>query len=100
MEDRAWQALHLQALLPVAETSADNNSYGFRPKRQTADAIEQCFHALCRKQSAQWVLEGDIKACFDGICHNWLLTHIPMDSKILQQWLCAGYVDKGQLFAM
>lgn len=99
MADRAWQALHLLALLPVTETTADNNSYGFRPKRQTADAIEQCFHVLCRKQSAKWILEGDIKACFDGICHKWLLEHVPMDRKVLQQWLSAGYVDKNQLYA-
>ena len=39
------QALYLLALLPVAETTADPNSYGFRPARSTADAIEQCF--LC-----------------------------------------------------
>ena len=45
MHDRAMQALWQMALIPVAETTADLNSYGFRPKRSTADAIEQCF--LC-----------------------------------------------------
>ena len=40
--DRAMEALHLLALEPVAETLADVNSYGFRPKRSTADAIQQC----------------------------------------------------------
>jgi RNA-directed DNA polymerase len=53
MKDRAMQALYLLALLPVAEATADPNSYGFRPKRSTADAIEQCFCALSRKTSAQ-----------------------------------------------
>ena len=48
MKDRAMQALYLLALLPVAETTADPNSYGFRPKRSTADAIEQCFTVLAR----------------------------------------------------
>src|SRR5665213_467733 len=57
MKDRAMQALYLLALLPVAETTADPNSYGFRPARSTADAIEQCFCALARKTSPQWVLE-------------------------------------------
>jgi RNA-directed DNA polymerase len=46
MKDRAMQALYLLALAPVAETTADKNSYGFRPERSTADAIEQCFKAL------------------------------------------------------
>jgi RNA-directed DNA polymerase len=47
MTDRAMQALYLLALEPVAETTADPNSYGFRPARSTADAIEACFIALC-----------------------------------------------------
>ena len=93
--DRAQQALHLLALEPVAETLADGNAYGFRPKRSAADAIEQCFIALSQKTAAQWVLEGDIKACFDTIGHDWLLTNIPMDTKILGQWLQAGYMEQG-----
>ena len=98
MKDRAMQALYLLALLPVAETTADPHSYGFRPKRSTADAIEQCFTALSQRNSAQWVLEGDIRGCFDNFSHSWLLKHIPMDQAILRQWLQAGYVDEGSLF--
>lgn len=67
MLDRAFQALYLLALDAVAETLGDPNSYGFRAGRSTADAIEQCFIVLARKSSAQWVLEGDIKSCFDKI---------------------------------
>ncbi|WP_409526567.1 group II intron reverse transcriptase/maturase [Nitrincola sp. MINF-07-Sa-05] len=95
---RAMQALHLHALEPVAETLADPNSYGFRPKRSTADAIAQCFQVLSRKNSAQWILEGDIKACFDRISHSWLLEHIPMDKRILAQWLAAGYMEEGSVY--
>src|SRR5271154_4568805 len=51
MTDRAMQALHLLALAPVAETLADPNSYGFRPARSTADAIEQSFKLLSRKSA-------------------------------------------------
>ncbi len=65
MSCRAMQALYLLALDPVAETLADPNSYGFRPGRSTADAIEACFIALGKQKSAQWILEGDIKGCFD-----------------------------------
>lgn len=49
MSCRAQQSLYLLALDPIAETVADKNSYGFRPLRSTADAIEQCFKVLCRK---------------------------------------------------
>jgi RNA-directed DNA polymerase len=93
MKDRAQQAVYLLALDPVVETTADNNSYGFRQQRSCADAIEQGFNALS-KSIPQWILEGDIKSCFDRISHDWLLAHVPMDRAILQKWLKAGYMDK------
>src|SRR5579864_6628463 len=93
MIDRGQQALHLLALDPVVETKADRNSYGFRQQRSCADAIEQCFTAL-KSANTQWILEGDIKSCFDRISHNWLLAHVPMDRVILQKWLKSGYMDK------
>ena len=93
MKDRAQQALHLLALDPVVETTADNNSYGFRQQRSCADAIEQCFKTLS-KPNPQWILEGDIKSCFDRISHDWLLAHVPMDRAILQKWLKSGYMEK------
>ena len=65
MKCRAMQALYLLALEPIAEATADPNSYGFRPERSTADAGEQCFNALAKAVSAQWVLEGDIQSCLD-----------------------------------
>jgi RNA-directed DNA polymerase len=98
MKDRAFQALHLLALEPVSETLADTCSYGFRHKRSCHDAIERCYIHLSRKDSATWVLEGDIIGCFDNINHQWLLQNIPMDIKILQQWLNAGFVENKQLF--
>jgi RNA-directed DNA polymerase len=86
MRDRAKQALYLLALDPVSETTAAPNSYGFRQSRSTADAIEACFIALCRNDRAQWILEGDIRSCFDRISHEWLLAHIPMEKSILAKW--------------
>ena len=61
MTDRAMQTLYKFALEPIAETTADPNSYGFRAKRCTQDAIEQCFTSLNKAKSPKWVLEGDIK---------------------------------------
>ncbi len=97
MHCRAQQALHLLALEPIAEMIADKNSYGFRPLRSTADALGQCFLALCRKTSANYILEGDIKSCFDSISKTWLVNHVPMDKTMLQKWLAAGYLDEGKL---
>ncbi len=98
MIDRAQQALHLLALEPVSETLADLNSYGFRANRSTADAIVQCFKCLVQKKSAKWVLEGDIKACFDKIGHQWLMDNITVDKRMLEQWLKLGFVDKGLFY--
>ena len=81
MFDRAMQALYLLALIPIAEETADPNSYGFRSDRSTADAIEQCFILLSQRTSPRWILEGDIKSCFDTISRPWLLDHIPMDGR-------------------
>jgi RNA-directed DNA polymerase len=90
------QALHLLALEPVAETLADTHSYGFRKERCCADAIGQCFIALAPRRSARWILDADIAACFDRISHDWLLTHIPMNTRRLRQWLTAGYLQDGK----
>ncbi|HAT1130665.1 TPA: group II intron reverse transcriptase/maturase [Legionella pneumophila subsp. pneumophila] len=98
MKDRAMQTLYLLALDPISETTADLNSYGFRPKRSTHDAIQQCYITLARKNCAQWVLEGDIKACFDEISHEWLKNNVMLDNRVLTQWLSAGYIDKNQRF--
>jgi RNA-directed DNA polymerase len=98
MYDRAMQALHLLALDPVSETTADNCSYGFRPRRGCADAIAKSFTLLARKNSAEWILEGDIKGCFDHINHQWMLDNIPTDKVVLKQWLKAGFIDNKRLF--
>ena len=98
LRDRAMQALHALALKPIAETTGDRNSYGFREGRSCADAIGQAFCALAKSYAPVWVLEGDIKSCFDRISHKWLLANIPMDARILRQWLAAGYLEKGRLF--
>ena len=95
---RAQQALYLLALEPVSEMMADKNAYGFRQMRSTADALGQCFLSLCRKTSGSFILEGDIRSCFDMISSDWLLKNIPMDKRMLKQWLQAGYVSKDTFY--
>ena len=97
MFDRAMQALHLLGLEPVAECASDPNSYGFRKGRSTHDAQGQLHVCLSRKVSAQWILDADITGFFDNINHEWLLANVHMNKRVLQQWLKAGVVDRGQL---
>lgn len=97
MRDRAMQGLYLLAMEPAAQCKADPNSYGFRKGRSTHDARSQLFVSLSQKASAPWVLDADIVGFFDNINHEWLLSHVHMDKRVLRQWLSAGVVDKGQL---
>jgi RNA-directed DNA polymerase len=99
MADRAMQALYLLGLDPIAESRADGHSYGFRLERRCADALRQVFLLLSNRHGPQWILEGDIKACFDRISHSWLLAHIPMDNRLLRQWLEAGFLERHAWFA-
>lgn len=96
--DRSMQALYALALEPIAEIKGDRTSFGFRKFRSPHDACEYAFHYLCTKNSPVWVLEGDIKGCFDNISHQWLIDNIPMDKTVLKQFLKAGYIFERQLF--
>ncbi|HCE8694816.1 TPA: group II intron reverse transcriptase/maturase [Pseudomonas aeruginosa] len=99
MLDRAMQALYLQALEPVIESTSDPKSYGFRPDRSTADAMVELFHLLSPQTAPVWILEGDIKGFFDNINHEWLCRNVPMDRTVLRKWLKAGVIDRRQLMA-
>ena len=98
MRDRAMQALHLQALEPIAETTGDPHSYGFRRERSTMDAAEQSYKSLIKDLGPPWILEADIEGCFDNLNHEWLLNNIPMDKTILRKWLRAGYLDQNKFY--
>ena len=77
MKDRAMQALHLLALEPIAETLGDSHSYGFRTGRSTADAIEQCYSVLSRRNHAPWVLQATFAAASIISATNGCCTRFP-----------------------
>jgi len=91
MIDRGVQTLWMMALLPIAECTADSRSYGFRPKHSTKDAMVYVAILLMQIYNPRrWILEADIEKFFDRIDHNWLLKHIPMNKRILKEFLKAG----------
>ena len=92
MSDRAMQALYALALQPVAETTADTRSFGFRLFKCAQDASTYAFLCLFKDTSSPWILEGDIKGCFDNISHSWLKNNIPTDKSILSQFLKSGFI--------
>lgn len=82
----------------MSESVLDKTSFGFRKHRSTKDACEYLFKCLGSKRSAKWILEGDIKGCFDNISHKWLQSNVIMNPKVLKQFLKAGFMDNGRLY--
>ncbi|HEY8805558.1 MAG TPA: group II intron reverse transcriptase/maturase, partial [Clostridium sp.] len=98
MIDRAMQALYLLALEPISETKADKISFGFRKYRSGHDAMSHIFNLLAKKNSRVWILEGDIKGCFDNIQHEWILDNVLMNKRLLKKFLKAGFVFNKKLY--
>lgn len=95
MKDRAMQTLYKFTLEPISELSADEHSYGFRPKRNTRHALERCCDILRSRKDYTWILKADVKSCFDNISHEWIMDNIHIDKGILWKFLKCGYVHKG-----
>jgi len=98
--DRIIQAIVRNALEPQWEFKAEVGSYGFRPGRSPWDAIEKIHKTLTTTNqslgSKAWIIDADIKGCFDNISHDYLLNKIsnfPFN-QLIKRWLEAGYVDR------
>jgi RNA-directed DNA polymerase len=98
MRDRACQALAKQALEPEWEAYFEPNSYGFRPGRSCHDAIGAIFNHI--RYAPKYVLDADIKGCFDTISHSALLAKLnayPHMRQAVKAWLKAGVLEDGML---
>lgn len=98
MKDRAMQTLYKFALEPIAELTADDCSFGFRPERSARGAVARCVDILTENSNMRWILKADIRSCFDNISHKWILENIPMDRKMLSNFLKCGYIDNGVFY--
>jgi RNA-directed DNA polymerase len=83
--DRVVQASLKAVLEPIFEADFQPCSYGFRPNRRAQDAIAEIqFHGT---RGYHWVLEADIKACFDEISHTALMDRLR--ARIKDKRVCA-----------
>ena len=98
MDDRARHAFYLQALQPIAATTAEPHADGCRPPRRCADAIDQGLKVLRQHTSAAWILAGDSAGFFDQSAFSWRETHLPMHTQGFSTWLRSGVLDRGTLF--
>jgi group II intron reverse transcriptase/maturase len=104
LDDRIVQEAIRMVLEPVYESDFLDCSYGFRPNRCTMDAMQVCYQRTNPRQKYYWVIEGDIKGCFDNIDHKILLKLLRRriaDDKlvsIIRRFLNAGYVEDGSIY--
>ncbi|WP_293090997.1 reverse transcriptase domain-containing protein [Moorena sp. SIOASIH] len=95
--DRCLQAIVKNTLEPAWEAQFEGTSYGFRPGRSAHDARQRIFSNIKGEKNRKWwIVEADIKGCFDNIAHQPLLESIGNfpARKQIKDWLKAGYVDK------
>ena len=95
--DSCLQAIVKTALEPCWEAEFERTSYGFRPGRGVRDAMER-IHSMAKANSTKsWVVDADIEGCFDNIAHAPLMKAVGNfpARKLIQQWLQAGYVERG-----
>ena len=104
IRDRINQEILRIALEPIAEYHFSNNSWGFRPKRSCHDAISQLFVKLSKRISFRYILEGDIKGCFDNIKQEHIIETLlnwkvpKWSTEILKQILKSGIFHNGEIF--
>ncbi len=85
--DRVVQASLKLVLEPIFEADFKPCSYGFRPNRRAQDAISEIHHLASEPINYRWVLEADIKACFDEISHTALMDRLRV--RIKDKRVCA-----------
>ncbi len=102
IQDRAKQMLLKLALEPEWEAKFEPSSYGFRPGRSCHDAIEHIFTAVRSNGKnrisglEKWVLDADLRGCYDNINHKYLLKKLntmPHFQKQIKVWLKAGILE-------
>jgi RNA-directed DNA polymerase len=96
VRDRVVQAALKLVLEPILEADFQPCSYGFRPGRRAQDAIAEIH--LFTSHSYEWVLEGDITACFDELSHVGIMDRLRQrigDKRVLA--LVKGFLKAGIL---
>ena len=96
--DRAMNVLYGYSLIPVAEAHAERKSFAFRKGRSPKDAQAYILESLKGNDAPTIAVVADIKAYYASIHHSWLLAHVPMDKRVLKEFLTAGIVFSGELF--
>lgn len=101
LRDRVVQESIRMVLEPIYESIFIDCSHGFRPNRSTKDAISICYQRINTSMKYYWVIEGDIKGCFDNIDHYILIKLLRKTiadrklTSLIRRFLRAGYIENG-----
>lgn len=101
LEDKIVQRTTVEVLNAVYETDFLGFSYGFRPGRSQHMALDALAVGI-QQRKVSWVLDADIRGCFDAIDHDWLMRfveHRVKDRRVrrhLKKWLNAGVLEEGK----
>jgi len=98
IRDRAAQGIVKNAIEPAFEAEFESGSHGWFPAHNAQDAIADIF--LCLSKKKKWVLDADIKGCFDNIDHQMLIDKMDSKSKkfLVKQWLKAGIMENKEFY--
>ena len=100
---RVNQEILRMTLEPIVEYHFSERSFGFRPKRSCHDAIKDLFGKLCQRGSCEWIVEGDIRSCFDNLSHSHILHtlqewHVPQWTReVIQRMMKSQLFHEGHL---
>src|ERR1019366_1847559 len=102
LEDKIVQRAVANVLEAIYEQDFMGFSYGFRPKRNTHDAMDALIVGI-EQRKVNWILDLDIRSFFDSVSHEWLVRfveHRIADTRIIrliQKWLKAGVLEDGEI---
>ena len=101
LEDKIVQGAVAEVLNAIYEVDFLGFSYGFRPRRNSHQALT-AFHTAVMTRHVNWVLDADIRKFFDSVDHGWLLRMVahriadPRVLRLIAQWLRAGVMEQGE----
>ena len=101
IKDRVVQEMLRMLMEPIWESDFLNCSNGFRPGRRTMDCILTLYDRIQRQNKYYWVIEGDIRKCFDRIHHEKLMELVQKRiedrkvTKLISAFLSAGVMENG-----
>ena len=102
IENKVLERAVVMLLEPIYEQDFKYFSYGFRPGRSAHEALS-CIWSQCQRHGIKWILDVDVRKCFDTIKHEHLGALLDLRvrdgvlRRLIGKWLKAGVLDRGRV---